>query len=166
MARVVIVGCGQRGIGLARLLIADGHAVRGTTRDRTRVAELEEAGIEPWVGDPDRIATINYSMENATILCWMLASAKGDDGQVAALHGTRLEMMLERTIDSTVRGVLYESAGSAADEALAVGAANVERICGRNEIPWALLEAPPDDPAAWALAAKQRIDGLLARDRG
>lgn len=166
MARVVIVGCGARGIELARLLIADGHAVRGTTRQESRRHELEVEGIEPWIGDPDRIATINYSMENATILCWMLASATGDEEAVTALHGTRLEMMLERTIDSTIRGVLYEAVGSSPSDALASGAANVERICDRNEIPWTLLEADPGDPAGWAQAAKREIDSLLERDRG
>lgn len=166
MARVVIVGCGRRGIELAGLLIADGHAVRGTTRDRERFAELEAAGIEPWLGDPDRIATINYAMESATVLCWMLASAEGSAGSVAALHGTRLEMMLERTIDSTVRGVLYEARGSVPGELLERGAASVERICSRNEIPWQLLSADPSDPGVWSSAAKDGIDDLLARNRG
>ncbi len=48
-----------------------------------------------------------------TILVWALATATGDDTEkVHALHGSRLEMMLERTIDTTVRGVLYEATGT------------------------------------------------------
>ena len=31
---------------------------------------------------------------------------------VAALHGSRLAMMLTQTIDTTVRGIVYEAAGS------------------------------------------------------
>ena len=166
MARVLIVGCGERGLVLASLLRDDGHAVRGTTRSEGRRAELEAAGVEPWIGDPDRIATIHYAMENATILCWMLASAEGSDESVAALHGTRLQMMLERTIDSTVRGVLYESNGSLPAEVLEVGSGEVERACSKNEIPWAMLTEPPDDPQGWAIAAKTGIDDLLTRDRG
>ncbi len=166
MARVVIVGCGERGIELAGLLQADGHAVRGTTRKEERRAELEAAGIEPWVGDPDRIATVHYSMENATILLWMLASAQGTDDEVEPLHNTRLEMMLERTIDSPVRGVLYEAEGSVDPSYLEQGALVTERICDRNEIPWDLLKADPADKASWAAEAKARIDSLLARDRG
>ena len=166
MARVVIVGCGCRGLELAKLLQADGHAVRGTTRKQERVAELEEAGIEPWIGDPDKIATVHYSMENATILCWFLASAEGTPESVDSLHGTRLEMMLERTIDSPVRGVLYEATGSVGGEALCRGAGAVERLCDRNEIPWGLLKSDPSDHEAWAIAAKVAIDELLSRDRG
>ena len=166
MARVLIVGCGERGLELARLLREDGHAVRGTTRSESRSSELEAEGVEPWIGDPDRIATIHYAMENATILCWMLASAEGPVESVAALHGTRLQMMLERTIDSTVRGVLYEANGSLPAAVLDGGAAEVERACSKNEIPWALLVEPPDDPQRWAARAKAGIDDLLTRDRG
>ena len=167
MARVLIVGCGCRGIELANLLRADGHAVRGTTRDASRAHELEAAGIEPWIGDPDRIASVHYAMENSTILLWALASATGaDDDRVAALHGTRLQMMMERTIDSTVRGVVYEGRGSLPEEVLAGGAREVERACTKNEIPWARLDADPADWAAWVGAAKTAIDELLARDRG
>lgn len=167
MARILIVGCGCRGVELARLLQADGHAVRGTTRDERRREELEAAGIEPWIGDPDRIASVHYAMENATILFWAMASASGDDrSTVAALHGTRLQMMLERTIDSTIRGVLYEGAGDLPDDVLAGGANEVARACRKNEIPWGILEADPADWPQWAAAAKAGIDDLLGRERG
>lgn len=166
MARIVIVGCGCRGLALASALKEDGHAVRGTTRDPSRAAELESAGVEAWVGDPDRIATINYSMENATILCWMLASAEGEAEDVAALHGTRLQMLLERSIDTTIRGVLYEASGSLPAHVLKAGSDEVERACRKNEIPWALLEADPSDSEQWVREAKAQIDGLLNRDRG
>ena len=167
MARVLIIGCGCRGMELAKALRADGHAVRGTTRSEERRAELEAVGVEPWIGDPDRIASVHYSMENATILIWALASATGDDPErVAALHGTRLQMMLERTIDSTVRGVLYEAVGTLPDEVLAGGAAEVERACRKNEIPWAALGADPGDWADWVGSAKAGVDDLLTRERG
>jgi Trk K+ transport system NAD-binding subunit len=41
LARVLIVGCGCRGVVLARSLLADGHAVRGTTRRPERAAVIE-----------------------------------------------------------------------------------------------------------------------------
>jgi nucleoside-diphosphate-sugar epimerase len=106
MARVLIVGCGCRGRELAGELRARGHAVRGTTRlDAGRTA-LEAAGIEAWVGDPDRIGTLTYALDGVTILCWLMGSARGTPEQLAALHGSRLKMLLERTIDTTVRGVV------------------------------------------------------------
>ena len=62
MARVLIVGCGGRGQALARELPTAGHAVRGTTRSTARVEPIAAAGAEPYVGDPDRIATLMEAM--------------------------------------------------------------------------------------------------------
>lgn len=165
MARVLIVGCGCRGQALARELRARGHAVRGTTRSEARRAEIEAAGAEAWIGDPDRIATISYALDGVTILCWLMGSAAGSGEQLAALHGSRLRMLLERTIDTTVRGLLYEANGSVESALLAAGAETVRAACTKSEIPHALLEAAPDDREAWLAAALERIDALLAYER-
>ena len=82
---------------LARELIAGGHAVRGTTRSVGRVADIERVGAEPFVGDPDRVATIARAFDHASIACVLLGSAQGDAAALQALHGTRLEMLLART---------------------------------------------------------------------
>lgn len=165
MARVLIVGCGCRGQALARVLRAQGHAVRGTTRDEARRDAIEAAGAEVWIGDPDRIATISYALDGVTILCWLMGSAQGSAEQLAALHGSRLRMLLERTIDTTVRGLLYEAAGGVEPVLLAGGAETVRAACGYSEIPHALLEADPADHDAWLAAALAAIDGLLAHER-
>lgn len=161
MARVLIVGCGCRGQGLARSLRADGHAVRGTTRDRARAAAIATAGAEPYVGDPDRIATLTYALDNVTILCWLLGSAIGPDPALRALHGPRLKMLLERSIDTTIRGIVYETAGTVAPDVLAEGRAAVVRACEYSEIPHAFLDADPADPPRWLAAARAEVDGLL-----
>jgi len=165
MARVLIVGCGCRGQALARELRARGHAVRGTTRSEARRAQIEAAGTEVWIGDPDRIATISYALDGVTILCWLMGSATGSREQLEALHGSRLSMLLERTIDTTVRGLLYEAAGSVDGALLAAGAETVRAACGKSEIPHALLETDPADRDAWLAAALERIDGLLSYER-
>lgn len=165
MARVLIVGCGCRGQALARALRDRGHAVRGTTRDEARRAQIEAAGAEVWIGDPDRIATIHYALADVTILCWLMGSASGTREQLEALHGSRLRMLLERTIDTTVRGLLYEAAGSVEAALLAAGAETVRAACGKSEIPHALLGANPADHEAWLAAALAAIDGLLAYER-
>lgn len=165
MARVLIVGCGCRGQALARALRAQGHAVRGTTRTEERRAAIEAAGAEVWIGDPDRIATVHYALADVTILCWLMGSASGSAEQLEALHGSRLAMLLERTIDTTVRGLLYEGTGSVPPELLSRGAAMVQAACGKSEIPHALLEADPADHDAWLAAALGAIDGLLAYER-
>lgn len=161
MARVLIVGCGCRGRALAHDLRRDGHAVRGTTRTEAGRAAIEAVGAEAWIGDPDVVGTLRYALENVTILCWLLGSARGEPERVAALHGSRLEMMLEKTIDTTVRGVVYEAAGTVDAAVLAAGAGVVRRMAERNAIPYALLDADPADDAAWTAAARGAIDGLL-----
>ncbi|HXE46624.1 MAG TPA: hypothetical protein VN635_15680 [Conexibacter sp.] len=165
MARVLIVGCGCRGQALARALRADGHAVRGTTRSEARRAAIEAAGAEVWIGDPDRIATIHYALDGVTVLCWLMGSASGSPEQLAALHGSRLQMLLERTIDTTVRGLLYEAAGSVDPALLHAGGETVHAACGKSEIPHVLLRADPADRDAWLAAALAAVDELLAFER-
>ena len=107
-----MVGGGCRGLALARTLVAEGHAVRAVTRSPARRAEIEAAGCECWIGDPDRIGSLRYALDNVTVLLWLLGTATGPN--VEALHGSRLRMMLEKTTDTTVRAVLYEAAGTVA----------------------------------------------------
>jgi hypothetical protein len=159
--RVLLVGGGCRGLTLARGLVADRHAVRAVTRSEDHRALIEAAGAECWIGDPDVVGTLRYALENVTILFWALGTATGSDEQVAALHGPRLEMMLSKAIDSTVRGVVYEAAGSAGPAAFATGVRELRRTCERNEIPFAVLDADPADADAWAAAARAAVDRLL-----
>lgn len=165
MARVLIVGCGCRGQSLARELRAQGHAVRGTTRGEARRAAIAATGAEVWIGDPDRIASISYALDGVTILCWLMGPAAGGEEQLAALHGSRLKMLLERTIDTTVRGLLYEAAGSVDQALLDAGAATVAAACSYSEIPYGLLRDDPADHDVWLAGALSAIDELLAFDR-
>ena len=160
-----MVGGGCRGLELARELVADGHAVRAVTRREARRAELEAAGCECWIGDPDRIGTLRYALDNVTLVLWLLGTAGGDPDAVAALHGTRLRMMLEKVTDTTVRGVVYEAAGSVPAADLAAGVAEVEHARATNEIPFALLRADPADRPAWLAAAHAAIGALLGERR-
>lgn len=162
MARLLIVGCGCRGRALGRELRADGHAVRGTTRDPGRAATIEADGLEAWVADPARIATLTEALDAVTVLCWLLGSAQGDDVAVGALHGPRLQRMLEETVDTTVRGVVYEASGSVADEHLAGGEAIVRGAHETWSIPVALLRRDAGDGHdAWLSEAVSVVRGLL-----
>lgn len=159
--RVLLIGGGCRGLRLAENLVADGHAVRAVTRDEGGRARIEQTGAECWIGDPDVVGTLRYALENVTILVWALGTASGTAEAVQALHGPRLQMMLSKTIDTTVRGVVYELAGTVESAVLAAGAAELRRTCELNEIPFALLDADPANAAAWAVEARAAIDGLL-----
>ena len=162
MARCLIIGCGCRGLALTRELRARGQAVRATTRDPARVDELAAAGAEPFVGDPDRISTIAPALDHAGVLCLLLGSATGTREQLASLHGTRLDMLIERSLDTTVRGIVYENAGSVEPELLAGGAERIRRGCERSLIPYVLLDADPADHAGWVAAASGAVDEVLS----
>jgi nucleoside-diphosphate-sugar epimerase len=163
--RALIVGGGCRGRALTRALVADGHAVRIVTRREQACAAIEAAGAECWLGDPDVVGTLRYALDNVTVLLWALGTAAGDPDEVAALHGPRLRMMLEKTTDTTVRGVVYEAAGSVGGDVLAAGVEEVRRAHRTNEIPYALLEADPAEGEAWVAAAGAAIDTLLVARR-
>lgn len=161
--RVLLVGSSARGLSLARDLIADGHAVRAVTRTEARRAELEAVGCECWIGDPDRIGTLRYALENVTILVWALGCASGPDSEkIAALHGSRLKMMLEKTTDTTVRGVVYEATGTLDEATLAAGVHEIRWANEKNEIPFALLHADGADVTGWTVAGRAAIESLLA----
>ena len=161
--RLMLVGAASaRGLALTRSLRAEDHAVRAVTRSEDHRAVLEAAGAEVWIGTPDRIGSLRNGLENVTILAWCLGNAAGPADEVAPLHGSRWHMMLEKTIDTTVRGVLYESVGRVDPEVLAGGAAITRTMHEQNEIPYRLLAADPADADAWAAAAREQIDALLA----
>ena len=162
MARCLIIGCGCRGLSLAERLRADGHTVRGTTRDRGRVHAIEAAGVEPYVGDPDRVATLARALDHATVACVLLGSATGSPERLAALHGTRLDMLLSRMLDTTVRGIVYEASGTVEDAVLREGTRRVLAACEASMIPCALLEADPADPRGWLIDAHRAVTSLLA----
>ena len=164
MARCLIIGCGCRGRLLARELIAAGHTVRGTTRDPAHTAAIEAVAAEAVIGDPDVIATLTRALDHVTVACVLLGSATGTPEQLAALHGSRLEMLLTRMVDTTVRAVVYETAGSVDPRVLEAGAAHVRARCEASRIPFALLDCDPADPRAWTVAALAAIQRALDGD--
>ena len=157
MARVLIVGCGCRGQELARELRAAGHAVRGTTRDRARFPAIEAAGAEPYLGDPDRIATLMEALTGVTIVCWLMGTAAG----APELHDGRLRMLWEKLVDTPVRGVVYEAAGPLDPAVYARGREVAAAAHATWMIPLQVLEGDPADHAAWRHGAALGVTSLL-----
>jgi hypothetical protein len=149
VARVLIVPCGCRGRALARRLRADGHAVRGTTRDPAHAAAIAEAGAEPYVGDPDRIATLMEALQGVTIVCWLMGTVPDPD-----LHAGRLRMLWEKIVDTPVRGVVYEGMFP---EGLAIARASAETW----QIPLEVLDGDPLDHERWLTGATAAVARLL-----
>ena len=144
MARLLLVGGAScRALALTRDLTAEGHAVRSVTRTSDHFERIREAGGEAILGDPDVIGTLRYALDNVTLLLWLLGHVEREE-----LHGSRLAMMLEKTIDTTVRGVVYEAGPEE-------GVATVEKVAGYNEIPYRIVPLGGDLRGA--------VDALLAR---
>ena len=115
MARALIVGCGCRGRELGETLLAEGWAVRGTSRREEGLEAIAAAGIEPALADPDRPGTILELVDDVAVLVLLLGGAAGSEEELAAIHGPRLERLLEHLVETPVRGVLYEGTEAGAE---------------------------------------------------
>jgi hypothetical protein len=161
VARILIVAGGCRGRELARGLVGEGHAVRVTTRSEAGRAAIEATGAECWIGTPERLGTLRAALESVTIVCWLLGTVAGLEDEVRALNGSRLEFFLGQVIDTTVRGFVYEAAGTVPGEVLAGGERIVRKIAERNEIPVAFVTADPGESELWVGDARAAIEALL-----
>jgi hypothetical protein len=163
VARLLIVGGGCRGLQLARDAHQQGHAARVVTRAEGRRGSIEAAGAECWIGDPDRLGTLRGALEGVTIACWLLGSATGPEEQLRALHGARLRAFVGHVVDTTVRGFLYEAAGSSVPaDALVEGERIVCETARENSIPLVLLRADPGDVPLWLTQARAAVASMLA----
>jgi hypothetical protein len=95
-------------------------------------------------------------------VCLLLGSARGPPEEVEALHGPRLEMLLGRLIDTTVRGVVYEARGSVPQDLLAAGCHLLKRVCEPSHVPFTLIETPPEEREAWLAAALGGVEQLVS----
>jgi nucleoside-diphosphate-sugar epimerase len=161
LARALIVGCGCRGRELGERLLAEGWAVRGSTRRAEGLAAIEAAGIEPVLADPDRVGTVLDLVGDVAIVFHLLGSASGEPEALAGIHGPRLERLLEKVVDTPVRGFVYEATGSV-DDALLAGGAELVRAASRTwRIPAEIVISKPNDPAEWSQGMVDLALGLL-----
>jgi uncharacterized protein YbjT (DUF2867 family) len=161
VARALIVGCGCRGRALGERLASAGWAVRGTSRREEGLAAIEAAGIEPALADPERPGTVLDLVGDVAVVAFLLGTATGEREEVGAIHGPRLERLLERLVDTPVRGVVYEAAGSV-EPALLQAGAELVRSAGRAwRIPVAVVDADPGDEARWPEQMAAAVTGVL-----
>jgi hypothetical protein len=161
MARILLIGGGARGRELAARLRDAGHVVRITTRDESGRAAIEAVGAECWVGTPDRLATLRRALDGVAVACWLLGTACGGAEELSELHGSRLAFFGTQTIDTTIRGLVYEAAGSVSPAVLDVGRETIAEVAERNSIPLEILSADPGERERWLEAASHAIDALL-----
>lgn len=157
MARVLIVGCGCRGRALASGLVGAGHVVRGTTRAESSLAAIESTGAEAAQADPDRLATLLPQIEGVSAVCWLMGSARSP-----ALHGARLQSLIDKLVDTPVRGMVYEAAGEAGPVLLQRGAAMVRAASETYRMPVEIVEVEPSvAPDAWLAAMRDALGRIL-----
>jgi hypothetical protein len=161
LARALIVGCGCRGRELAAELAGMGWQVRGTSRRDEGLAAIDATGVEPALADPDRPGTVLELCRDVTVVIWLLGDAVGEPEATAAIHGPRLASLLEKLVDSPVRGIAYEATGSIDAVTLAEGARLVERAREIWRIPVALLTEDRGEPG-WAARSAAAVARLLA----
>jgi uncharacterized protein YbjT (DUF2867 family) len=161
VARALIVGCGCRGRDLGGRLLTAGWAVRGTSRREEGLAPIAAAGIEPVLADPDRPGTLLELVGDVAVLVLLLGSATGAAEAVAAIHGPRLERVLEHLVETPVRGVVYEAAGSVDDAVLRGGAEAVRAAARRWRIPVEVVEEAPASPGRWCERMEAAVAAVL-----
>jgi len=139
-----------------------GWQARGTTRDPGNAEDILAAGLEAAVADPDRVASILDQIGDVTVVFWLLGSAVGELEAVAAIHGPRLERLMENLVDTPVRGFVYEAGGRVPRTQLERGARIVHEAAARWRIPVEVVTGDPSDWEAWTeamLAATERLTG-------
>ncbi len=163
MARALIVGCGCSARALGAELREEGWEVRGTSRSEEGLAAIEAAGIEPARADPERPGTVLDLVGDVTVVLWLLGSAAGSAEELASIHGPRLEGLLERLVDTPVRGFVYEGAGTVDAKILQAGTEIVERAGRTWRIPVAVTETPREQGPAWVEDLETTAIELLSR---
>ena len=161
MARALIVGCGCRGRELGARLRGRGWQVRGTSRDRSSLERIGAAGVEAALADPNRPGTLLDLCGDVATVVWLLGSASGDPELIRAIHGPRLERLLEKLVDSPVRSFVYESSGEVAAELLERGRRLVIDASRAWRIPVAFIDGSPGK-AGWAERAAASVTESLA----
>ena len=149
---------------LGERLAAEGWAVRGTSRREEGCAAIEAAGLQAALADPDRPGTLLDLVGDVAVLHLLLGSAGGEPELLEAIHGPRLESLLERLVDTPVRGVVYEAAGSVDRTLLDLGADLVRAAGKRWCIPFEIVGADPSVTSTWCEEMTSATSRLLSRE--
>jgi uncharacterized protein YbjT (DUF2867 family) len=150
VARALIVGCGCRGRAVGKRLLARGWQVRGTSRSEEGMAAIAAAGIEAAFADPVRPGTVLELVDDVAVVAWLFGSAEGSPEELAAIHGRGLDRVVERMVETPVRGFVYEAAGSVDPILLARGCEALETATERWKVPLHTLYVDPNDDETWA----------------
>jgi hypothetical protein len=150
MARAMLVGCGCCARQAGALLAAEGWAVRGTSRAAAGREAIAAAGLEAAEADPDRVGSVVELLGDVTVLGWLLGDLE-DAEAVATLNVPRLGSLLEKVVDTPVRGFVFEAPGGGEGREL------VEDAVSRWHVPAEVVAADRSDPDLWAAAVAAAV---------
>ena len=151
----MLVGCGCCAREAGALLVAEGWAVRGTSRSEAGREAIAAAGLEAIEADPDLVGSVVELLGDVTVLAWLLGGLADADA-VATLNGPRLGSLLEKVVDTPVRGFVLEAPSGGEGREL------VEDAISRWHLPAEIVSADRSDPDAWAAA----VAGAVGRSIG
>lgn len=154
MARALIVGCGCLGTEVGRGLAGDGWAVRGTSRTDQGAQRIDAAGLEGVVADPDRVGSVLEHVGDVAVVVWALSAATGSSAR--DVNGPRLERMLERLVDTPVRGFVLDAPPAQPESKELVAAA-----AATWRIPAKVVELERAQPRDWVAAMQGAVTGLI-----
>ncbi|HEU5141828.1 MAG TPA: hypothetical protein VFU04_01600 [Solirubrobacterales bacterium] len=109
--------------------------MRGTSRSEPGLAEIAAAGIEPALADPARPGTVLDLVGDVAAVVWLLGSAQGRVEELEAVHGSSLERVLERLVETPLRSFVYEAGGNVDERLLETGVRLVAEAGDRWRIP-------------------------------
>ena len=104
------------------------------------------------------LATLVAALSAVTIVCWLMGSATGSP----QLHGPRLQTLAEHLVDTPVRGLVYEAAGTVDGRVLEHGAQIVRNASLTWHIPVEIVTTDPAAHEAWLGAMEEAVERLLS----
>jgi len=109
---ISVLGCGWLGLPLAKALIAEGHAVKGSTTREEKLDLLREAGVEPFLVrlDPEMEGEDLTDFLQSDMLLVNIPPPRRDD--VAEFHIQQISSLIDALGQSPVRSVLFVSSTS------------------------------------------------------
>jgi hypothetical protein len=111
------------------------------------------------VADPDRLATLVPALAGVTVVCWLMGTAD----RSPEVHGDRLQTLMEHLVDTPVRGLVYEAAGSVDAAVLERGTQIVRTASETWHMPVEVVAVDPMSHEEWVGAMKEAVAGVLSR---
>lgn len=111
--KISILGCGWLGFPLAKSLVDNKHRVKGSTTTESKISQLEEAGIEPYLIklDPEIECDDCDTFWESDVLVLNIPPGRGRE-DVVAFHTTQIISVIDRLESSPIKHVVFVSSTS------------------------------------------------------